>query len=306
MKPVSGCNKLPLDAWWYRKKGQRSHEQNRIFLHMGKFPFPYKFCIIGFYKAKEPNALLVDVHPTHGRNYTRNIALESKNIIWKCRTYSWTIWTKTKSMKSQTQFCFVFIVTRSLQRFQLNFTKNNDDYYFLEFPGNSWWNLPMGKETSLSIFALSELPWSTKLTRVFKSMLMIGWPLGQSEKDIWKPTSVLYKTFICSFAISSFGFDNTSCWYKLFVFICSEIKIWPEVNWYGPEVDRKWTGSNTFFIIENHCSHCISHFFTSQSIWKGCNWMRLLMIAAVVRMMMVISVHMSVMVWMTLTSKMIS
>ena len=38
-------------------------------------------------------------------------------------TYSRTIWTKTKSMKSQTQFCFVFIVTRSLQRLQLDFTK---------------------------------------------------------------------------------------------------------------------------------------------------------------------------------------
>lgn len=73
-------------------------------------------------------------------------------------------------------------------------------------------------------------------------MPVIGWSPGQSENDIWKPTSVLYKTFICSFAISSFGFDNTSCWYKLFVFICSEIKIMTgsELKWTGsgPEMDR--------------------------------------------------------------------
>ena len=46
------------------------HEQNRTFLHMGKLPFPYKFYIVGFYKVTEPNALLVDAHPTHGRNCT--------------------------------------------------------------------------------------------------------------------------------------------------------------------------------------------------------------------------------------------
>ena len=77
MKPTLG-NNLPLDAWWYHKKGQRSHEQNHIFLHMDRFSFPYKFCIVGFYKAKEPNALQDDVHPIHGQNYTKNKALESK------------------------------------------------------------------------------------------------------------------------------------------------------------------------------------------------------------------------------------
>ena len=45
---------------------------------MDRFPFPYKFCIVGFCKAKEPNALQDDVHPIHGQNYTKNKALESK------------------------------------------------------------------------------------------------------------------------------------------------------------------------------------------------------------------------------------
>ena len=88
MKPA--LINLPLDVWLYHRKGQKSHGQNRIFLHMGKLPFPYKFYIVGFYKVMEPNALLVDAHPTHGRNCTEKICIVLESLSRKPRKFSLT------------------------------------------------------------------------------------------------------------------------------------------------------------------------------------------------------------------------
>ena len=166
------------------------------------------------------------------------------------KTYSRTIRAKTKSMKSQTQFRFVFIVTRSLQRLELNFTENNNYFRnFLEIHAKTY---PWAKR-HLSAYLhcpnCHDLQSSYHGFQIDVSDWMAS-PIGERYLKTNLGFIQNIHLLICHFIIRIWQ-------YKLLIQIICLYLLWKE-NYdrklTGSESkstgsEPKWTGSNTFFII---------------------------------------------------------